>query len=111
MVLHHVAQRAGGLVIARAILQPDRLGDRDLDVVDPARVPHRLEQRIAEAQRQDVLDRFLAQIMVDAERPLLGKGGGDRVVDLAARRQIVAERLFEPDPHGVAGQPDRLRAP
>ena len=73
MVLHHVAQRASTFVIARTILQPDRLGDGDLDIVDAVRIPDRLEEEIAEAQRQDVLDGFLAQIMVDAECPLLGK--------------------------------------
>ena len=34
------------------------------------RVPHRLEQRVGEAQRQDVLDRLLAQVVVDAEHVL-----------------------------------------
>jgi len=33
--------------------------------------------------------------MVDAEGALLGEGGGDGIVDLAARREVVAERLFE----------------
>ena len=42
--------------------------------------------------------------MVDAEDAVLGKGGGDRVVDRAARGEIGAERLFQADPHVVAGQ-------
>ena len=49
-----------------------------------ARVPQRLEQRVGEAQRQQVLDRLLAEIMVDAEDLLLGEDGGDRVVDARA---------------------------
>ena len=60
-----------------------------------ARVPQRLEQRVGEAQREQVLDRLLAEIMVDPEGPLLGKGGGDRVVDLAAGLEVGAERLLE----------------
>ena len=71
------------LVIAGAAFQPDGLADRDLDVGDALRVPYRLEQRVAEAQRQDVLHRLLAEIMVDAERALLREDRGDRVVDLA----------------------------
>jgi hypothetical protein len=63
-------------------------------MLDARGVPQRLEQRIAEAQRQQILDGFLAEIMVDPENPLLRKGGGDRVVDLAARRQIVAPAAF-----------------
>ena len=74
VVLHHVAQRAGALVIIGAALQPDRLGDGDLHVVDVRRVPQRLEQHVGEPQREQVLDRLLAEIMVDAERAVLGKG-------------------------------------
>ena len=39
MVLHHVAQRAGLLVVAAAALDADRLGHRDLHVVDEVAVP------------------------------------------------------------------------
>ena len=37
MVLHHVAQRAGGVVVAAARADAERLGDGDLDVVDDGR--------------------------------------------------------------------------
>ena len=73
MVLHHVAQRAGIVVEPLAALEADGLGDRDLDVVDIRRVPQRLEQHVGEAQRQQVLHRLLAEIMVDPEDALLGK--------------------------------------
>ena len=73
-------------------------------------VPHRLEEAVAETQRQDVLDRLLAQIMVDAENPVLGKDGGDRVVDLPAGGEVVAERLFETDTH-VAMRQTRMVQP
>ena len=67
MVLDHVAQGACGFVEVGAALDPDRLGDGDLDMVDMGRVPQRLEQGIGVAQRQQVLDRFLAEIMDDSE--------------------------------------------
>ena len=74
VVLNHVAQRAG-LVIKRATaLQAHCLGHGDLNVVDPARVPQRLEQPVAEAQRQQILHRLLAEIVVYAKRPLLREG-------------------------------------
>src|SRR3546814_12924668 len=81
-----LAQRAGIVVKARATFEPDRLGNGDLDMLDPARVPDRLEQRVAEAQREDVLYRLLAQIMVDAEGAVLGEDLGDGIVDLADRK-------------------------
>ena len=65
MVGHHVAQRAGGVVEAAARADVDRLGGGDLDMVDVAVVPHRLEQRVGEARDHDVLHRFLAEEMVD----------------------------------------------
>ena len=79
-------------------------------MVDMGAVPQRLEQGIGEPQRQQVLDRFLAEIMVDAEGPLLGKGSGDGVVDLAAGGEIAAQRLFQRQADGGAGQADRGEA-
>ena len=52
-------------------------------MVDAACVPQRLEQPIAKAKREQVLHGLLAEIMVDAECPVLGKGGGHRVIDNA----------------------------
>ena len=66
MVLNHVAQRARFLVITHAAFHANKFGRRNLHVVYIATVPQRLENTIAEAERQNVLNRFLAQVMVDA---------------------------------------------
>ena len=84
MVLDHVAERAGLVIIIAAALEPDRLRDGDLDMVDVRAVPQRLEQRIGEAQSEQVLDRFLAEIMVDPEGAVLGERRRHRVIDFAA---------------------------
>ena len=110
MVLDHVAKRTGALVIARAFLQPDRFRDRDLDVIDSLRIPHGLEERVAEAQREDVLDGFLAEVMIDPIGPVLREGLRHRIVDLAARLQIVAERLLQPHTHRLTGEPDLMQS-
>ena len=65
MVLHHVAQRAGLLVVAGARADAFFLGDRDLHVVDVLLIEQRLEDAVREAQHQDVLDGFLAEVVVD----------------------------------------------
>ena len=67
VVLHHVAQRAGLLVVARAGADPFLLGHGDLDVVDVLLVPERLEDRVAEPHDHDVLDGLLAEVVVDPE--------------------------------------------
>ena len=54
------------VVVAGAALQPQALGHRDLHVVDVLAVPDRLEDAVGEAEDQDVLDRLLAQVVVDA---------------------------------------------
>ena len=84
VVLHHVLQCANAVIIGHAAFEPDRLGHRDLHAAHERRAPQRLEDRIAEAQRHQVLHRLLAEIMVDAERSLLREGGGDGIVDLPA---------------------------
>ena len=65
MVRHHVAQRAGRVVEAAAVADAELLVDGDLHVIDVVAVPDRLEHAVGEAQHQDVLDRFLAEIMID----------------------------------------------
>ena len=66
MILNHVAQCAGPVVIpTSAILDADRLGHRDLHELDMMAIPERLEDRIVEAKAQQVLDRLLAQVVVD----------------------------------------------
>jgi hypothetical protein len=43
-------------------------------MLDMGGVPQRLEHDVGKAQRQQVLDGFLAQIVVDAEDAILGEG-------------------------------------
>ena len=63
----HVAERAGALVEAGARADRERLGHVDLDVVDVVAVPDRLEHAVREPQREDVLHRLLAEVVVDPE--------------------------------------------
>ena len=65
VVLDDVADRARLLVEAGAALDAERLGHRDLHVVDELAVPDRLEDAVAEAQDEHVLNRLLAEVVVD----------------------------------------------
>ena len=97
MVLHHVAQRAGLVVVADAILEADGLGHRDLDVIDVGGVPQRFVERVGETQRHQVLHRFLAEIVIDAEDLVLFEDLADLVVQRPGRVQVAADRLFHHD--------------
>src|SRR5215467_13651149 len=65
MVRDHVPQCAGFFIETAAALDTDGLGNRDLNVVDMVAVPQRLEDAVGETQHQDVLDRFLAEKVID----------------------------------------------
>ncbi|BAS17985.1 hypothetical protein AHiyo8_62880 [Arthrobacter sp. Hiyo8] len=58
-------------------------------------VPQRLEQLVGEAQGQDVLDRLLAKVVVDAEDRVRREDGLHDVVELARGLQVVAEGLLD----------------
>ena len=97
VVLDDVTGGADAVVVAAATAEPDVLGHGDLHVVDVVRVPDRIEQLVGEAQRQDVLHRLLAQVVVDAEHRRLGEDAVDHLVERAGALQIVAERLLDDD--------------
>ena len=61
-----------------AALDADRLGHGDLDRVDVAPIPDRLEEPVAEAEDGEVLDRLLAQVVVDAVDLVLVEDVADR---------------------------------
>ena len=107
VVLEDVADRAGLLVVRRAPLDPDRLGDGDLHVVDELAVPDRLEDAVREPQRQHVLHRLLAEVVVDAEDLALGEVLLQARVQLARRREVVAERLLDDQPDPALGRAPR----
>ena len=95
MVLHHIAQCTGLLVEGSAALDAQRLGCGDLHVVDVVSVPDGFEDAVGEAKDQDVLDRFLTQIVVDAEDLALVKDGIDALVQIARRSQVMSKGLFD----------------
>ena len=96
VVLHHVAHRAGAVVVVGpSLLDADGLGDRDLDELDVVPVPDRLEDGVVEAQAEQVLHRLLAQVVVDAQHLVLAELAVHRVVQRARTREVVAERLLD----------------
>ena len=97
VVLDDVARRADAVVVAGTAADADVLGHRDLHVVDVVGVPDRLVELVGEAQRQDVLDRLLAEVVVDAEHRVGREDRLDDGVQLARRLQVAAERLLDDD--------------
>ena len=66
MVLHHVAHRAGGVVVRTAsTLHAEGFADRDLHMINVLLVEQGFENRIAEAEAQDVLDGLFPEVVID----------------------------------------------
>ena len=97
MVLHHVAQGPGLFVVGAARLHADGLGHRDLHVGYVIAVPERLVDLVGEAQDEEVLDRFLPEIVVDAVDLLLAEVPSQLPVEGAGAVDVVAERLLHDD--------------
>jgi hypothetical protein len=95
MVLHHVAECPGHVVVVGAALHSERLSHRDLHVVDAVGVPQRLEKGVGKPGDEQVLHTLLAEVVVDAEDLLLVEDLTDRVVDRPCGRQVVPDRLLE----------------
>ena len=104
VVLHHVAEHAGAVVVVAAALDADGLADGDLHVVDDVGIPETLEDDVGEAEGEEVLDGLLAEVVVDAEGVGFVEDGADGVVDGAGGVEVVADGLFEHDAGAVAGQ-------
>ena len=75
MILKHVADDAGLVVVTGAAADVDFLGHGDLHVVDVVAIPNRLEDRVGKPQHEQILHRFFAEVVVDAiDLPLVEHG-------------------------------------
>ena len=97
VILDDVANDARLLVELAAALDPELLGHGDLDVLDVVAIPHRLEKRVREAEVEDVLDGFLAEVVIDAEDAVFRKRVVQHRVQLARRLEVPAEWLLDDD--------------
>ena len=97
VVLDHVAQTAGGFVKRAAALHAEILGEGDLDAGHVVAVPDRLEERIGEAEIEDIHDRLLPEEVIDAEDRVFRKHRVRDAVELPRRGQVASERLFDDD--------------
>ena len=104
VVRHHVAQAPRRARSSRrAARRPTVSADRDLHVVDVAAVPDRLEDAVGEAEDEDVLDRLLAQVVVDAvDLVLVEHARGSRRLSARAESRSRPERLLDDHPPPVA---------
>src|ERR1022692_2159296 len=102
MILDHVPGRADAVVIPGPAADADVLGHRDLDMIHVAAIPDRLEQRVSEPERQQVLYRLLAQVVIDPEDRMRREDRAEHVIELTSADQVMPERLLDHDPPPAA---------
>ena len=95
MVLKHITQHTGLIIVVRAAADGAALGHADLHMIDVGGIPDRLKQRIGETEHEDVLHRLLAEIMVDAINLLFAEMVAEGLIQLPRRGQIAAKRFFD----------------
>ena len=116
VVLDDIAQGPGLIVVTRPCLDTQGFGHRDLHGGHPVPVPEGFEGRVGEAEDEKVLDRLLAQIMVDPENLRLVEISVYEAVEGPGRIEVPAEGLLDDQPHpsfgglqpGFADAPDRV---
>jgi len=96
---------AGLVEIPPAALDADLLGHGDFHVGNVVLVPLGFEQAVGETQRDQVLDGFFAQVVVDAVGAVFREELRHGVIDLARGLQIRTDGFFQ-DYAGVFRQAD-----
>ncbi len=97
MVLDHVLQRPGGVVVGRPAFQGERLVPDDVHPLDVLVVPEGLEEPVGEAQDHDLLDERVRKEVVHAKD---GRGREmlpEKTVEADGRLQTIAKRLLDCD--------------
>jgi hypothetical protein len=95
MILDHVAERAGLIVVAAAVLDPHLLRDRDLHMINVAPIPQRLKKRIGKPEGEEVLNCLLTQVVIDPVHLRLIEDVKQRLIQRARRVQVMAEGLLD----------------
>lgn len=102
MVLQHVTERTGFVVVVGTSGNARLFRHGNLHVIDVIAVPERLDERVGEAEHQEILDRFLAQIMINPVNLFLVEGVVQQPVQLPGAVDVFAEGLFHHDPMQTA---------
>src|SRR5206468_3269493 len=87
-----------------------RLGHGHLDLGHMVPVPQRLEDAVGEAEHEDVLHRFLAEVVVDPVDLFLMEGARELPAQRTGARVVAPERLLHDDPREAASRRARTHA-
>src|SRR5579885_3482978 len=95
MVLDHIGQRTGFLIIGPASFDADRFRCRDLNVIYVPAIPERFKYPIAETKSEDILNSLFTEVVINAIDIRFTKNLVELIAQLARARQVVPERFLD----------------
>src|SRR4030042_6353656 len=98
VVLEHVAQNPHTVIIICPVFDIHRFSHRNLDIIHIAAIPDRLEYRVGEAEKKDVLSGLLTQIVVNTIDLALIKYQMQNAIQISGKSKIPAKGFFYNDP-------------
>ncbi len=107
MVLDDVSRYPDLLVEVDAPLDPDVLGHGDLHMIDVLARPEGLEDGVAEAEDEEVLDRLFPEVVIDPVDLALVEEREQLAVERLGRAEVDAEGLLHD--HALVGRVLRVR--
>ncbi len=103
MVLDHIPEGAGLVIEAGPTLNSQAFSHGNLDALHQIAVPEGLEDGVGEPKDQEILNGFLAQVMVDAVDLGFAEIPVDLLIEDDGGVQVSAERLFHHQPGPTRG--------
>jgi hypothetical protein len=95
MVLHDVADDAKLVKVAAPTLGTKWLLECDLHIIDVMAVPGGAKEGVSKTKNENVLDHFLAKVVIDAEELILLPVGLQRLLELTGAGEVLTERLLD----------------
>ena len=74
MVLHHITEGTGLIIVATALFNAQLFSKGNLHIINVLAVPDIFKQQISKADGKNLLNHFLAQIVVNTENLFFVKG-------------------------------------
>ena len=97
VVLDHIPQTARAFIKRTAVFHSEIFRQGYLDAGDVVAVPDRLQERIGEAEIEDVHDRLFPEVVVDSEDGVFREYRPRHFVEFLRGGQVASERLFHDD--------------
>src|SRR5207244_1252480 len=97
MVLNHVSEHPGGVIVTAASFDSNCFGVCDLNVIHVAAIPNRLEDAVRESEHHQVLHGLFAEVVINTVNLLFVEDPGYFDVQFFGAREVVPEGLLDDD--------------